>query len=133
MNDVLLEFTIPLKPITKKNSSRIVKCGEYCKVLPSKQFEKYQNDCRWFIKPPAKPINCKCNIKAVYYMPTKRKVDITNLHNALHDILVYYKVIEDDNCKVVIATDGSRVRVDKDNPRTEIIITKVEEITGFEV
>jgi len=27
------------------------------------------------------------NIKAIYYMPTRRVVDITNLHSALHDVL----------------------------------------------
>ena len=66
-------------------------------------------------------------------MPDRRRVDITNLHSALHDILTHYGVIADDNCKIVVATDGSRVKVDRDNPRTEVIVTKVEEMTGFEV
>lgn len=133
MADILLEFTIPLTPITKKNSSQIVVCGGRPRIIPSKKFKEYQEACGWFIKSPDKPIDCKCNIKAVYYMPTRRRVDITNLHSALHDILVHYKVIADDNCKIVIATDGSRVKYDKDNPRTEVIITEVDEVTGFEV
>ena len=60
-------------------------------------------------------------------MPTKHRVDITNLHSALHDILVHYQVIEDDNSNIVKATDGSRVLYDKENPRTEIYITRFEE------
>ena len=124
--------TIPLKPKTKKNHNRIVQCNGKPRPIPSKAFEEYQRDCRWFIKPPAEPIDCKCNIKAVYYMPDRHRVDITNLHNALHDVLVHFEVIKDDNCKIVVGTDGSRVKVDKENPRTEITITKVEEITGFE-
>ena len=68
------------------------------------------------------------NIKAIYYMPTRRVVDITNLHSALHDVLVHYQVIEDDNCKIVVSTDGSRVRYSKENPRTEVEITDSHEI-----
>lgn len=133
MAEVLWQCIIPLKPVTKKNSSRIVKRNGKPVPIPSKKFEEYQEDCKWFIKPPAEPIDCKCNIKAVYYMPDRRRVDITNLHNALHDMLVHFGVIKDDNCKIVVGTDGSRVRVDKKNSRTEITITKIEEITGFEV
>lgn len=133
MNEMLWQCTIPLKPVTKKNSSQIVACGSRPKIIPSKKFKEYQEDCGWFIKAPDKPIDCKCNIKAIYYMPTRRRVDITNLHSALHDIFVHYKVIADDCCKIVVGTDGSRVKVDRDNPRTEVVITKVEEVTGFEV
>jgi Holliday junction resolvase RusA-like endonuclease len=59
-------------------------------------------------------------------MPTHRRVDLCNLHAALHDILVKYQVIEDDNSKIVVSTDGSRVLYDKDHPRTEVVITEVE-------
>ena len=61
-------------------------------------------------------------------MPTKRRVDLINLHSALHDVLVHYKVIEDDNSKIVVSTDGSRVRYSKENPRTEVEITDSQEI-----
>lgn len=129
----MLKFTIPIEPRTKKNGSRIVngKNGRPY-VIPSKKFIEYQEQCGWFVPKPPKPIACKVNIKAVYYMSTRRRVDITNLHSALHDILVHYGVIEDDNMKIVIATDGSRVRYDKQNPRTEVEITRLDEITGFE-
>ena len=133
MAEILWQCTIPLKPATKKNSGRIVYRGKKPLLLPSEKFLQYQKDCKWFIKPPAEPIDCKCNIKAIYYMPDRRRVDITNLHNALHDVLVDFKVIKDDNCKIVVSTDGSRVKVDRQNPRTEVTITKVEEMTGFEV
>lgn len=133
MAEILWQCTIPLKPRTKKNHNRIVQCNGKPRPIPSKAFEEYQRDCKWFIKPPAEPIDCKCNIKAVYYMPDRHRVDITNLHNALHDVLVHFEVIKDDNCKIVVGTDGSRVKVDRQNSRTEVTITKVEEITGFEV
>ena len=62
------------------------------------------------------------NVRALFYMPTKRRVDLVNLLQALLDILVKYDVLEDDNCNIVASTDGSRVLYDKENPRTEVII-----------
>lgn len=129
-----MKFTIKLAPVTKKNSQQILinkKTGRPF-VTPSKKFKEYQESCGWFMPKLKKPIDCKINIKATYYMPTRRKVDITNLHSALHDVLVHYGVIADDNMTIVLSTDGSRVRYDKQNPRTEIEITKKEEMTGFE-
>ena len=123
------KFTIPLEPRTKKNSARILKNRKTGKqfVAPSKTFTDYQTDCGWFIATPEKPINEPVNVKALYYMGTHRKVDLINLHSALHDILVHYGVVVDDNSKIIAATDGSRVLYDKDNPRTEVVITSMEE------
>lgn len=55
-------------------------------------------------------------------MPTKRRVDLSNLIEAVDDILVKAGVLEDDNYKIVQSHDGSRVLHDKENPRTEITI-----------
>ena len=52
---------------------------------------------------------------------------MTNLQQGLNDILVKYGVIEDDNNRIVASMDGSRVKYDKDNPRTEVEITPYEE------
>ena len=43
------------------------------------------------------------------------------------DILVYYGILKDDNFMIVAGHDGSRVKVDRVNPRTEIFITRMEE------
>lgn len=113
---------IPLEPVTKKNSSQIIKVKGKHILIPSKKFIEYQKNTGWFIGNKKAPIGL-LNIKALYYMKYKYNVDITNLHSALHDILVHYKVIEDDSFKYVGATDGSRVYFDAMNPRTEIEIT----------
>lgn len=55
-------------------------------------------------------------------MPTRRKVDKTNLESAIMDVLVDAKILADDNRNIVAATDGTRVYYDKENPRTEIYI-----------
>lgn len=124
------KFTIPLEPKTKKNSSRILKNRKTGKsfIGPSQAFENYQTDCGWFILKPEIPIDEPVNVKALYYMATHRKVDIVNLHSALHDILVHYGVVADDNSKIIVSTDGSRVLYDKDKPRTEVVITSMEDV-----
>ena len=58
-------------------------------------------------------------------MPTRRRVDLCNLHEALCDVLVKHGVIADDNSNIVAGMDGSRVLYDKNNPRTEIVIEEI--------
>ena len=114
------------KPITKKNSMRMVtnkKTGRTFPI-PSKQFVDYQKLFLSQVKRLKHPIDQPVNVQAVYYMPTRHKVDITNLLSATHDLLVDAKILEDDNSKIVIGVDGSRVLYDKENPRVEIIITE---------
>lgn len=122
----MIKFTIPLAPVTKKNHQRIIRVRNRPVVIPSEQYKKYEEDCMYFM-PKIEAISNKVNIKAVYYMPTRRRVDLTNLHEALHDILVHYNVLADDNCNIVHSTDGSYVDYDKHNPRTEVFITEVGE------
>jgi len=57
-------------------------------------------------------------------MPTRRKCDLSNMLEALDDVLVKYGLLEDDNYTIVESHDGSRVLYDKENPRTEVYITK---------
>lgn len=121
----MIKFTIPLVPVTKKNHQRIIRVRNRPVVIPSKQYKKYEADCIYFM-PDIEAISNKVNVKAVYYMPTRRRVDLTNLHEALHDILVHYNVLSDDNCNIVHSTDGSYVDYDKYNPRTEVTITEVD-------
>ena len=73
------------------------------------------------------PIDYPVNVECKYYMPTKRRVDLQNLLAATMDILVKHKVLADDNRNIVYANDGSRVLYDKQFPRTEIVITAINE------
>lgn len=120
-----IKLTIKLPPVTKKNSMQIVGNGKRPMLIPSAQYRRYERDAGWFLKPLA--ISEPVNIRALYFMPARRKVDITNLESALMDVLVKHGVIADDNCRVVVSTDGSRVMYDKENPRTEVTITKSKE------
>lgn len=118
-----MKIIIPIAPITKKNHQQIIKAGGRMMVIPSKQYRQYEADCMPFLKRVG--IDYAVNVKALYYMPTKRRVDLVNLHEALCDVLVKYGVIEDDNSKIIASMDGSRVLYDKQNPRTEIYIEQV--------
>lgn len=124
------EIVIPLLPYTKKNSQEIKyryipeKKKSVPYIISSENFKLYQRDCGWFLKDIS--IDYPVNVEAHYYMDTMRIVDLNNLHSALHDILVHYHVLKDDNAKIIVSTDGSRVFYDKENPRTEIIITKAD-------
>lgn len=121
-----ISFTIPLCPITKKNSQQIISVRGRSMIIPSKAYKQYERDAAFFM-PKVETICSPVNIKALYYMQTHRKVDLCNLHEALHDVLVKYQVIDDDNSHIVVSTDGSRVFYDKLNPRTEVTITGVLE------
>ena len=119
-----ISFTIPLAPYTKKNSQKIVKNGKRRFIVPSDQFLAYQESCLWYLKPLK--IDYPVNVETRFFMPTRRRVDLPNLIEAIHDILVKGEVLVDDNCKIIVSTDRSRVFYDKENPRTEIIISPTE-------
>lgn len=132
MNEQLNEhYIIPLPPVTKKNSSQIIFTGAKCPVckrghtprlLPSKKYREYEEAALWCLQ-RKEPITTPVNVQCLFYMPTKRKVDKSNLEEACHDLLVIAGVLADDNRDIIAATDGSRVLYDKENPRTEIYIT----------
>ena len=118
-----LKFTIPMPPVTKKNSQRLVRRGGRTIPLPSRAFEAYQEAAGYYLPGKHRNLTEPCNVKAEFYMGTRMKVDLVNLLEALDDILVHYGVLEDDNCGIIVSHDGSRVHYDKENPRTEVTIT----------
>ena len=133
----MIEITIPGNPTTKKNSQEIRKGRNkngkiYHYPAPSKAFERYQESAASaLVIPPALrdkfPIDYPVNVKCLYYRKNYIRCDLSNLHEATDDILVNYGILKDDNFMIVAGHDGSRVKVDRVNPRTEIFITKMEE------
>ena len=123
-----IRFTIPVCPRCKKNSQQILinrKTGRPF-VAPSSAYTAYRKAALMVIPTDARQrIDYAVNVKALYYMQTRRRVDLANLNSALHDVLVDAGVLLDDNCSIVAGTDGSRVLYDKNRPRTEVTITKL--------
>lgn len=124
---IIYEATIPLNPKTKKNSQRIVinRKTNRPMVMQNEAYKEYEKNCGWFLKIPDKPIDTPVNIRCVFYRENNIRCDLTNLLEAIDDILMKYGVIADDNFKILVSHDGSRVYVDKNNPRTEITIETV--------
>lgn len=120
----MLKFTIPLPPISKKNSQQILinKATGRPFIMPSKKYKEYERDAIKFI-PKNIFINYPVNVKCLFYMPTKRKCDLTNLLEAVDDVMVKAGLLSDDDYTVIESHDGSRVYYDKENPRTEVYIT----------
>lgn len=126
-----MHLTLYGDPRTKKNSARILKSrsgGRF--VAPSKAYVDYETDRLRQIKRPHSPISARVNVRCVYYMKTARRVDLANLIEATTDILVKAHVLEDDNSKIVATHDGSRVDLDRKNPRVEIEIEEMEDENG---
>ena len=126
-----IEFIIHLSPITKKNHQQIVNNPKTGKpfVIPSRQYKEYEKSAMWFIPRLQKPIGEPVNVKCLFFLPTRRKGDLTNYLEAIDDVLVKCGLLEDDNYTIIQSHDGSRVLYDKENPRTEILITSAEEVT----
>lgn len=142
MGEVIYQAMIPINPRTKKNSQEIrfkaaAKNGFFKKtpyglkyvgipfISQNEKYKQYEQDAGWFLKKLPEPISEPVNVKCIFYREDERRCDLTNLLEAIDDILVKYKVLSDDNFKIIVSHDGSRVNVDRYRPRTEIEITKI--------
>ena len=127
---MIYRYLIPEIPRSKKNSQQICinrKTGRRF-VRQSDQYNDFETAASYYLQPkPKKPIDYPVTVKCTFWMPTRRKVDKSNLEAAVHDILVKYGILDDDNRDVLASTDGSRVYYDKTNPRVEIEISPLQE------
>lgn len=127
--EILFQAMIPLNPRTKKNNQRIItnKRTKRSMIVQNDIYKQYEKDSGWFLKKPEHPISEPVNVKCIFYRDSRRRVDQTNLLEAIDDILVKYGVLADDNFEIIACHDGSRVKVDREHPRTEIEITRFRE------
>lgn len=94
---------------------------------PERGLQAVRSGGRYLYPKPIKPLEGRYRVATVFYMPTRRRTDLTNLIEAAHDVLVAGKILADDNYTIIASVDGSRVMVDKSNPRTEIFIEELED------
>ena len=122
---ILYQAKIPLNPKTKKNSQQIItnRATGRAMIVQSKEYKQYEKDAGFFLPKLKEPIDKPVNVKCVFYRQTAIRCDLSNLLEAVADIIVHYGVLSDDNFKVIKSFDGSRVFIDRDNPRTEIEIS----------
>lgn len=129
-----IKFTIPVKPVTKKNSGQIITRGKYPKLIPSKQYLQFEKDTQPYfrrVKLQTDEIYYPVNVQCLFYMETRRKVDLCNLLNAVDDAAVEAGLFIDDNRDIIAAHDGSRVYHDPANPRIEVTITELKDYTQW--
>jgi len=130
VSSVVYQTVIPIEPRSKKNNVQIAFNPRTHRpfVTQSKTYKQFEKDCGYYLKhkPPA-PINYPVNVQCIFYRSTRRVFDASNGIAAIDDILVKYGIIEDDKFEIVAGHDGTRVRIDKDNPRIEITITRMGE------
>lgn len=124
----MLTYTLLGTPRTKKNHQRILRgAGGRPTIAQSKEYIQYEKDCLWQIRSPPRPLAGPVNVKCLYYMPTRLRVDLVNLLEATCDILVKAGVLADDCATIVVGHDGSRVLLDRQRPRVEIEIIEMED------
>lgn len=128
----MIKFTLPIKPITKKNSGQIItnpKTGRPF-MIPSPQYRQFEKDCLPYlyrVKAEVGVVNYPVNIQCVFYMQKRIKVDLSNLLNAVDDAMVKSGFILDDNRDIIAGHDGSRVFHDNINPRIELEIKELKD------
>ena len=136
---MLIQFIIPVHPVSKKNSQQIITLKtRYGKsrniIIPSKKYKEFEAECLPFlfqVKNQAGVIDYPVNMAVEFYVSKKLKYDLTNLLEAIDDAAVKSGFIADDNRDIIAAHDGSRVYYDKLNPRIEITITEMENYTQW--
>ena len=128
--EVIYTAKILLEPRSKKNNQVI----KYRKnengtktpfISQGDLYKQYEKDCAFFIRRPKQGvITEKVNVRYIFYRSNYKVVDASNLIECADDVLVKYHVLKDDCFKYVAGHDGTRVLVDKENPRTEVYIER---------
>ena len=126
----LISFTVPLTPISKKNSLQVLinKATGRPFISQSKQYKRYEKEAMPYIPQIEKPIDYPVNVECKFYMPTRRKCDLTNMLSSIDDVLVRAGLLADDNYTILQSHDGSCVQYDKSRPRTEVCITRADKL-----
>ena len=121
-----MTINIPMKTPPKKNSQQVIYRNGKPLIVQSKQYIQFERDCAYFLKKYARHITTPINLKCMFFVPDKRKRDLTNLLNAIQDVLVKYDVIADDNYNIVAGVDGSRIVYEKGREETIIEIEEMK-------
>ena len=124
-----MEIRLPILARSKKNSQQIIwnRNTKRPMIIQSKLYKEFEKECGIFLsRYKGQTINEPINVKCIFYINDHRKRDLTNLENAIADILVKYKVLEDDNYNIIAGWDGSRIVYRKGQPEIVINITKME-------
>ena len=130
MENKMINFRISGNPVSSKNSRPIFfnKSTGARFIGKSKSLKDYIDNGLYELKRQKLDLSYAYNfpremdieIKFTFYVKDNRKRDLINLCQAPLDLLQKAEIISDDS--IVKSLDGSRIYIDKINPRTEIEI-----------
>jgi len=126
------QIIIPGQVISKKRGHRIIKIGNFTKILPSKAFTDYEKMAKLFLA--SRKLMVKEYPVFVHFqfvMSDNRTFDLSNMAQGPQDILTEMGIMPDDNyryCIPVFFGKYSGVFKDKENPRLTVTFTDVEEL-----
>lgn len=142
-----IKIIIPSDPIVKKNSAKMSFFDSKGKPrkFPLHYYSKAYNEwgkiavqaCAiWKTKNSGLsfPLKEQWNLRCLFYMSDFRRVDLSALYEGIQDVLAgnagvvsvpshIYQIIEDDSTRYIASHDGSRLLLDKVNPRMEVYLT----------
>lgn len=125
-----ISFQIPYPPA---HHGRIMMLGEFPKLLPNEEYERYAKSAIPFLKANFEKcgtIDYPVNLKCVFYVNEQHKGSLSGYLQAVQDLLVEAGILADDNRNIVASVDGSAVLYDKENPRTEVTIMRKSNDNG---
>lgn len=118
-------------PRTKKTHNLIVKAGTRRRVLPSKAWSRWVETANvlcfdgghrwslWLTIPASVLVECDVNCRAIFYRDARRG-DAVGYYQGLADLLEKRGVLRNDS--LIVSWDGSRLSVDKTEPRVEVTL-----------
>lgn len=129
---MIVSFTIPGAPRTKKTSNQLVTVGARQKILPSKAFLEWNAIAQMEIarmrsklqNVPRMGISVEVNCRALFYRDALIG-DATGYYQALADCLQEARIVEND--RLIVSWDGSRLLKDAIQPRVKVTLETVEQ------
>ena len=128
--DLILKFTIPGRPATKKTNQRVIRRGRMTRILPSIQFENYEKSCKNVVESFWKsfnypPIDCGISINCKIYLNNWIMGDESNYYQSFGDLIQTHGILNDDIwIHWVDNNESVMMEPDKENPRVEFEIKR---------
>lgn len=120
-------FTVWGKPQTKKTSNEIAMVKGKIRVFPNPKWRKWAKDApmtglRFQGSAPLRAKGTRLNCRAHFYRDANRG-DAVGYYQGLADLLEKRGIVFNDS--QIVSWDGSRLFVDKDQPRVEVTLEEV--------
>ena len=127
---LLLQFTIPGRPATKKTHQRVVRRGGFTRILPSEQYERYEKECKPYCEAVwrdlgKEPLNFGVSVCIKVAVDTWTIGDVTGYQQSIGDIIEKHGIVANDMW--IHWTDEDTHAIlppDKENPRVDITVRR---------